>query len=70
MKKIVTYLTVGLVLFVSGTTLLLIGGPAHKGKALTLAIPGLFISAAYGLTFLQVRKQYLKKNGSDDLLDQ
>ncbi len=70
MKKIVTYLIIGLILLVSGTGLLLFAGSEHKGKAITLVIPGLFLSAAYGITFLQVRKQFLKKNGADDILDQ
>ncbi len=70
MKKIVTYLIIGLALLVSGTGLLLFGGSEHKGKAIAMVIPGLFLSAAYGITFLQVRKQYLKKEGTEDLLDQ
>lgn len=70
MKKIVTYLIVGFILFVSGSGLLLFGGSEHKGKAIVLALPGLFLCAAYGITFLQVRKQYLKKDGTEDLLDQ
>lgn len=70
MKKIITYLIIGAALLLSGTGILLFGGPEHKGKGIVMTLPGLFLSAAYGITFLQVRKQYLKKEGTEDLLDQ
>ncbi|TSJ46373.1 hypothetical protein [Fluviicola chungangensis] len=70
MKKIVTRLIIGSVLLVSGIILFQFGGHKHHGKGMILGIPGFILTAAYGLTFLQVRKHYLKKREQEDLLDQ
>jgi hypothetical protein len=39
-------------------------------KGALLCVAGFILSGAYGLTFLQVRKQVLKKKDPEDLLDQ
>ncbi len=70
MKKIITRIIIGSVLLFLGIVILQFGGNKHKAKGMILAIPGAILTAAYGLTFLQVRKQYLKNNDTDDLLDQ
>lgn len=70
MKKIITRFIIGLILLVSGIVIFQFGGHKHHGKGMLLSIPGFILTAAYGLTFLQVRKHYLKKNEREDLLDQ
>lgn len=70
MKKIITRLIIGLILLVAGIGIFQFGGHKHHGKGMLLGIPGFILTAAYGLTFLQVRKHYLKKHDRDDLLDQ
>ncbi len=70
MKKIITYFVIGLVLLISGIVVLQFAGHRHMTKGALLCVAGFILSGAYGLTFLQVRKQLLKKNDPKDLLDQ
>jgi FtsH-binding integral membrane protein len=69
MKKIITWLIIGLILLIIGIIVIQFAGHKHMTKGLVLCVAGFIISASYGLTFLQVRKQFLKKNDSDDMLD-
>jgi cytochrome c biogenesis protein CcdA len=70
MKKIITYLTIGLILLISGIVVVEFAGHRHMTKGVILCIAGFILSGAYGLTLLQVRKQFVKKKDPEDLLDQ
>lgn len=70
MKKIITYFIIGLILLISGIVVVEFAGHQHMTKGAILCVAGFILSGAYGLTFLQVRKQFLKKKDPEDLLDQ
>ncbi|WP_430405477.1 hypothetical protein [Fluviicola sp.] len=70
MKKIITYFIIGLILLISGIVVVEFAGHQHMTKEAILCVAGFILSGAYRLTFLQVRKQFIKKKDPEDLLDQ
>lgn len=70
MRKLITYFIIGLVLLIAGIVVTQIAGHKHMAKGMILIFAGFIISGTFGITLLQARKQLIRKNKPEDILDQ
>ena len=69
MKRILTYLIIGLILLIAGIITLKFAGHKHMPKGFLLMLIGFILSGASGMTLYQFRKRLSKKATPEDILD-